>query len=142
MDHAVESNTGICIWQDDAHTSLCDVGYVLHVQRHRRPVQRPYDSIFMNTAPQLSIQTFLNPFELYSDSRKHGYQGSSRTVRLGRVTPPGGGYIAKSEDGSRVVVTGKECALQYLDLLGRSTDFYSFSIEDTARVRALADPES
>ncbi|KAF8886054.1 hypothetical protein CPB84DRAFT_1787859 [Gymnopilus junonius] len=62
----------------------------------------------MSAVPQLSIQTFLNPFELYSDSRKHGYQGSSRNVRLGRVTPPGGGYISKSEDESRVVVTGKE----------------------------------
>ncbi|PPQ79096.1 hypothetical protein CVT25_002889 [Psilocybe cyanescens] len=63
----------------------------------------------MNTSvPQLSIKTFLNPFELYSDSRAHGYQGSSRNVRLGRVTPPGGGSIAKSEDGIRCAVTGKE----------------------------------
>ncbi|KAH9481800.1 GATOR complex protein WDR24 [Psilocybe cubensis] len=60
------------------------------------------------SAPQLSIKTFLNPFELYSDSRGHGYQGSSRNVRLGRVTPPGGGSIAKSEDGMRCAVTGKE----------------------------------
>ena len=64
----------------------------------------------MSSATQLSIQTSLNPFELYSDSRTHGYQGSSRNVRLGRVTPPGGGYMAKSEDGNRVVVAGKECA--------------------------------
>ncbi|KDR78745.1 hypothetical protein GALMADRAFT_244288 [Galerina marginata CBS 339.88] len=63
----------------------------------------------MNTSvPHLSIKTFLNPFEVYSDSRKHGYQGSPRNVRLGRVTPPGGGSIAKSEDGTRCAVTGKE----------------------------------
>ncbi|KAF8150924.1 hypothetical protein B0H34DRAFT_156740 [Crassisporium funariophilum] len=63
----------------------------------------------MNTSvPQLSIQTFLNPFNLYSDSRKHGYSGSSRNVRLARATPPGGGAIAKSEDGIRCAVTGKE----------------------------------
>jgi len=58
------------------------------------------------SVPQLSIQTFANPF---SDSREHGYQGTSRNVRLGRVTPPGGGSIAKSEDGIRCAVTGKEC---------------------------------
>ncbi|KAF8960014.1 hypothetical protein BDZ97DRAFT_1922438 [Flammula alnicola] len=60
------------------------------------------------SVPQLSIQTFLNPLELYSDSREHGYQGTSRHVRLPRVTPPGGGLIAKSEDGIRCAVTGKE----------------------------------
>ena len=72
----------------------------------------------LNSAiPQLNIQTFLNPFEPYSDSRKHGYQGSSRNVRLGRVTPSGGGAIAKSEDGTRCVVAGKECRYQLLLLL-------------------------
>lgn len=61
------------------------------------------------SAPQLSIQTFANPFDKFSDSREHGYQGPSRNVRLGRVTPPGGGSMAKSEDGIRCAVTGKEC---------------------------------
>jgi len=60
------------------------------------------------SVPQLSIKTFLNPFELYSDARTHGYQGDSRKVRLGRVTPAGGGSIAKSDDGLRCVVTGRE----------------------------------
>ena len=58
---------------------------------------------------QLSTPPFLNPFEPYSDSRKHGYQGSSRNVRLGRVIPSGGGALAKSDDGMRCAVTGKEC---------------------------------
>ncbi|KAF8813412.1 hypothetical protein BYT27DRAFT_7158298 [Phlegmacium glaucopus] len=63
----------------------------------------------LNSAnPQLSIQTHLNPFDHYSDSRKHGYQGGSRNVRLGRVTPSGGGAIAKSEDGIRCAIAGKE----------------------------------
>ncbi|KAF9475478.1 hypothetical protein BDN70DRAFT_883675 [Pholiota conissans] len=63
----------------------------------------------MNTSlPQLTIQTFLNPFEVYSDQREQGYQGSSRYVRLPRVTPAGGGLIARCEDGIRCAVTGKE----------------------------------
>lgn len=61
------------------------------------------------TLPQLTIQTFLNPFEIYSDQREHGYKGSSRYVRLPRVTPAGGGLIARSEDAVRCAVTGKEC---------------------------------
>jgi len=59
---------------------------------------------------QLNIDTLLYPFELYTDSRTHGYQGPSRYVRLSRVTSTGGGSaIAKSEDGRRCVVSGKEC---------------------------------
>ncbi|KAH7923852.1 hypothetical protein BV22DRAFT_1067906 [Leucogyrophana mollusca] len=46
--------------------------------------------------------------DLYSDSRRHGYQGSTRNVRLHRATASGGGTIAKSEDGVRCVVAGKE----------------------------------
>ncbi|KAF9546510.1 WD40 repeat-like protein [Agrocybe pediades] len=68
-------------------------------------------SIAMSMAvqqPQLNINTFLDPFEVYSDARTHGYQGETRKVRLARVTPPGGGAISKSEDGMRCVVTGKE----------------------------------
>jgi hypothetical protein len=61
------------------------------------------------TLPQLTIQTFLNPFEIYSDQREHGYKGRSRYVRLPRVTPAGGGLIARSEDAVRCAVTGKEC---------------------------------
>ena len=58
---------------------------------------------------QLGIPPYLNPFDSYSDSRNHGYQGSSRNVRLGRVIPSGGGALAKSDDGIRCAVTGKEC---------------------------------
>ncbi|KZV67776.1 hypothetical protein PENSPDRAFT_610968 [Peniophora sp. CONT] len=43
----------------------------------------------------------------YSDSREHGYQGPTRSVRLSRASTPGGGVIAKSEDGTRCVVAGK-----------------------------------
>lgn len=63
-----------------------------------------------STGPQLTIQTVLNPFEIYTDSRTHGYQGPSRNVRLSRVTAAGGGgAIAKSEDGTRCAVAGKDC---------------------------------
>ncbi|VDB85195.1 unnamed protein product [Peniophora sp. CBMAI 1063] len=43
----------------------------------------------------------------YFDSREHGYQGPTRSVRLSRASTPGGGVIAKSEDGVRCVVAGK-----------------------------------
>ncbi|KJA20557.1 hypothetical protein HYPSUDRAFT_216934 [Hypholoma sublateritium FD-334 SS-4] len=64
----------------------------------------------MNTAlPPLTIQTFLHPFNhVYSDQREHGDQGPSRHVRLSRVTPAGGGLIARNETGTRCAVTGKE----------------------------------
>jgi hypothetical protein len=58
---------------------------------------------------QLGISPYLNSFEPYSDSRNQGYQGSSRNARLGRVIPSGGGALAKSDDGIRCAVTGKEC---------------------------------
>lgn len=51
--------------------------------------------------------------DLYSDSRKHGYQGPVRNVRLYRATTNGGGTIAKSEDGLRCVVAGRECEWFY-----------------------------
>ncbi|TFK37938.1 hypothetical protein BDQ12DRAFT_713152 [Crucibulum laeve] len=60
------------------------------------------------STPQLSIQTFLNPFDVYTDARSHGYQGPTRNVRLPRATPSGGGTIAKNEDGTRCAVAGKE----------------------------------
>ncbi|KAJ2914600.1 hypothetical protein MD484_g5846, partial [Candolleomyces efflorescens] len=58
--------------------------------------------------PSLSLQSILNPPEIFSDSRLHGYQGPTRFVRLGRVAPSGTTAIAKSEDGSRCAVAGKE----------------------------------
>jgi hypothetical protein len=63
---------------------------------------------------QLSIQTTLDGSNLYGDSRTYGYQGATRNVRLPRATPNGGGAIAKSPDGLRCAVTGKEC--QWLEL--------------------------
>ena len=52
--------------------------------------------------------------EIYSDSRLHGPQGPSRHVRIPAATTPGGGIIAKNEDGTRCVVAGRECAWQFL----------------------------
>ncbi|TFK81768.1 hypothetical protein K466DRAFT_501579 [Polyporus arcularius HHB13444] len=46
--------------------------------------------------------------EVFSDSREHGYRGPTRHVRLPRATTNGGGSIAKSEDGARCVVAGRE----------------------------------
>jgi hypothetical protein len=57
----------------------------------------------------LSVLPVAN-FEAYSDARTHGYDGPSRTVRLARVTTSGGGAVARSEDGTRCAVAGKECA--------------------------------
>jgi hypothetical protein len=47
--------------------------------------------------------------DLFSDSRKHGYHGPTRNVQLHRATTSGGGTMAKSEDGVRCVVAGREC---------------------------------
>ncbi|KAI0044133.1 WD40 repeat-like protein [Auriscalpium vulgare] len=46
--------------------------------------------------------------DIYSDARSHGYQGPTRSVRLPRATSGSGGAIAKSEDGWRCVVAGKD----------------------------------
>jgi len=60
---------------------------------------------------RLSIQThsLTSLSDLYTDARLHGYQGPTRTVRLPGAASSGGGSIAKSEDGERCVVAGKEC---------------------------------
>lgn len=79
----------------DPISSICDFTFML----------LPLNSVNR----QLGIPSYLNPFDSYSDSRNHGYQGSSRNVRLGRVIPSGGGALAKSDDGIRCAVTGKEC---------------------------------
>ncbi|KAI0082042.1 hypothetical protein K474DRAFT_1671564 [Panus rudis PR-1116 ss-1] len=58
-----------------------------------------------------SLHTTLPPSflpESYSDSRGHAPQGPTRHVRVPRVTTYGGGSIAKSEDGTRCVIAGKE----------------------------------
>ncbi|KAF8982530.1 hypothetical protein BDQ17DRAFT_1394052 [Cyathus striatus] len=52
------------------------------------------------SVPPLKIHTLLDPFQPYSDSRSHGYQGPTRNVR--------GGAVAKHEDGVRCAVAGKE----------------------------------
>ncbi|TFK63945.1 WD40 repeat-like protein [Pluteus cervinus] len=56
----------------------------------------------------LSLYPSRNSTEVYIDARTQGYQGPSRSVRLVRATPSGGGAIARSEDGLRCAVTGKE----------------------------------
>ncbi|KAG1785218.1 uncharacterized protein HD556DRAFT_1423791 [Suillus plorans] len=60
----------------------------------------------LNSAVPLSLVGYTA--DLYSDSRKHGYQGPVRNVRLHRATTNGGGTIAKSDDGLRCVVAGRE----------------------------------
>ncbi|THV00375.1 hypothetical protein K435DRAFT_854840 [Dendrothele bispora CBS 962.96] len=57
------------------------------------------------TSANLTIQT---SFDTFSDSRTHGYQGSTRNVRLQRVSPIGGGAISRSQDGLQCAVTGIE----------------------------------
>ena len=47
--------------------------------------------------------------EVFSDSREHGYKGPTRHVRFARATTNGGGSMAKSDDGVRCVVAGREC---------------------------------
>ncbi|KAM5544402.1 hypothetical protein V8D89_002062 [Ganoderma adspersum] len=46
--------------------------------------------------------------EVFSDSREHGYKGPTRHVRFARATTNGGGSMAKSDDGVRCVVAGRE----------------------------------
>lgn len=61
-----------------------------------------------------------NPFQpqvvvdIYSDSRSHGPQGPARHVRIPQAASQGGGAIARSEDGLRCVVAGKDCAWRLL----------------------------
>ncbi len=59
--------------------------------------------------PSIHINSFTSLSDLYTDARLHGYQGPTRTVRLPGAAASGGGTIAKSEDGERCVVAGKEC---------------------------------
>ncbi|KAI6119652.1 hypothetical protein EDD17DRAFT_1605846 [Pisolithus thermaeus] len=72
----------------------------MHAAAHRR-------SSTYNVPPPKRLQFYSN--ELFSDSRNHGqYQGPVRNVHLPRTTTQGGGTIAKSEDGVRCVVAGRE----------------------------------
>ena len=59
--------------------------------------------------PSIYTNSFAHLSDLYTDARLHGYQGPTRTVRLPGVAASSGGAIAKSEDGERCVVAGKEC---------------------------------
>ncbi|KAL6299508.1 hypothetical protein BKA93DRAFT_805989 [Sparassis latifolia] len=52
--------------------------------------------------------SFMAQTDLFSDSRTHGYQGPNRHVAFPRASSSGGGAIAKSEDGTRCVVAGRE----------------------------------
>lgn len=59
--------------------------------------------------PSIQINSFTSLSDSYADARLHGYQGLTRTVRLPGAAVSGVGTIAKSEDGERCVVAGKEC---------------------------------
>ncbi|KAH9855271.1 hypothetical protein C2E23DRAFT_774286 [Lenzites betulinus] len=71
-----------------------------------------------NSAPPTVFNLALP--EVYSDAREHGYGGPTRHVRLPRATSHGGGSIAKSEDGVRSVVAGRE-SLRILHVYEAST---------------------
>ncbi|KAI0263800.1 hypothetical protein BC834DRAFT_1042684 [Gloeopeniophorella convolvens] len=58
--------------------------------------------------PSLHLNSSTTANDLYTDARSHGHQGSTRTVRLPRAATNGGGTIAKSGDGERCVVAGRE----------------------------------
>ncbi|KAG2155609.1 hypothetical protein DEU56DRAFT_315461 [Suillus clintonianus] len=77
-------------------------------ERRARDMQPtvPRRASTLNSAAPLSLIGYTA--DLYSDSRKHGYQGPVRNVRLHRATTNSGGTIAKSEDGLRCVVAGRE----------------------------------
>lgn len=67
-----------------------------------------------------SLHTTIPPsiFPEYSDSRTHAPPGPSRHVKFAGATAPGGGVIAKGEDGTRCVVAGKECTSYRISLHG------------------------
>lgn len=46
------------------------------------------------------------PNHWFSDARKHGYDGSTRNVRMARVVVDGGGSISNSPDGLKCAVAG------------------------------------
>ncbi|KAI6155834.1 hypothetical protein BKA82DRAFT_1008041 [Pisolithus tinctorius] len=72
----------------------------MHAAAHRR-------SSTYNIPPPKRLRLYSN--DLFSDSRSHGrYQGPVRNVHLPRTTSQGGGTIAKSEDGVRCIVAGRE----------------------------------
>ncbi|KAF6744343.1 hypothetical protein DFP72DRAFT_929836 [Ephemerocybe angulata] len=62
----------------------------------------------MNIPPNLNLTKLFSPPDAFTDQRTHGYQGPSRYVRLGRVAPSGTASMARSEDGTRCAVAGKE----------------------------------
>jgi hypothetical protein len=101
----------------------------------QRP-QRP--SIYTNSVAHLP--------ELYSDARLHGHQGPTRTVRLPGAAASSGGAIAKSEDGERCVVAGKESAF-FGDgfictmLIGRSQSFTGLRILRISDTQTSLNPD-
>ena len=86
---------------------------VIAIIWHKVPKQTQISfwfSISMAALPPSQFPYAINLLDFYSDSRSHGYQGPFRYVRYPRLVSPGGGCIAKSEDGIRCAVAGKECA--------------------------------
>lgn len=79
-----------------------------HTMNTPPPPSRPRRPSLQLLPPNSSYSGSLS--DLYSDARTHGYSGHSKTVRLPRATASGGGAIAKSEDGTRCVVAGRECS--------------------------------
>lgn len=79
-----------------------------HTMNTPPPPSRPRRPSLQLLPPNTSYSGSLS--DLYSDARTHGYSGHSKTVRLPRATASGGGAIAKSEDGTRCVVAGRECS--------------------------------
>ncbi|TDL29867.1 hypothetical protein BD410DRAFT_45075 [Rickenella mellea] len=69
------------------------------------PPSRP--SIVVPGTSSLSIAPATHEAFKFTDSRNHGYQGPTRSVTLPRASTSGGTF-AKSQDGMRCVVAGRE----------------------------------
>lgn len=100
--------------------------------RHMQSTTQRRSSTFASASPP-PFQSFSG--ELFSDSRFHGYQGPSRNVRLPRATTSAGGTVAKSDDGVRCVVAGRECSSS------RSLFIRCFLTITALRVLRLLGPE-
>lgn len=118
-----------CTWAPALHVN----GITMQPAAHRR-------SSTYNAPPPKQLRAHIN--DLFSDSRKHGcYQGPIRSVSLARAASPGGGTIAKSEDGVRCVVAGRAC--QLLALRSRACClllmYYSAFYPTSIRARRVSD---
>lgn len=85
--------------------------------------------------PSIYTNSFAHLSESYTDARLHGHQGSTRTVRLPGAAASGGGAVAKSEDGGRCVVAGKDCV--YFDGSICTTFIQSTGLHTSIALRIL-----